>query len=364
MYTMIQCTPGRYEFEERSEMSQQADTATTDPSAGNAAYQGPALVVENLRVSFATYHGELTVVDGVSLEVQPGRILGIIGESGSGKSVTARAIMGLLPKYARIGGSILLNGRQIIGMPEEELCRLRGKEVAMIFQDPMHSLNPTQRIGRQLVESIRVHEDVTKAEARSRGMELLESVNIPNLDHSWNLYPHQMSGGMQQRVMIAMALSCNPSILIADEATTALDVTTQAQILELLKELQVRYNLTVILVSHDLGLAARYTDDVAIVYSGEVVETGTTEQVFNNMVMPYTYALFRSIPKLSDTPGEKLAVIPGSAPKLADVAGTCPFHPRCERARDLCRQEKPALRPTEAGHFFSCWYPIGGSVDE
>ena len=345
-------------------MPQKIDTLTVDRSGPAEHVVVPALAIEDLRVSFDTVHGELTVLDCVSLRAMPGRTLGIIGESGSGKSVTARAVMGLLPNYARVSGSIALGGREIIGLPESELCQLRGKDVAMIFQDPMHSLNPTQKVGRQLVEAIRVHEDLTKEEARVRGMGLLESVNIPNRSHCWSLYPHQLSGGMQQRIMIAMALSCNPSILIADEATTALDVTTQAQIMELLRDVQARLGLTVILVSHDLGLAARYTDDLAIVYAGEVVETGTTEDVFKGMAMPYTDALFRSIPRLADESGKELPVIRGTAPALIDVAGTCRFHPRCERVQDLCRQEKPALNGGDSGHAYACWYPIERSVDE
>lgn len=334
---------------------QQTQPAATATSAG----QERLLVVDDLKVGFSTRRGDVMAVNGVSFAVEPGKTVAIVGESGSGKSVTARTIMGLsCPPGWIAGGSILLDGQELVGLPDEEMRLLRGPKVAMIFQDPMRSLNPTMKIGRQITESIRLHTDMTKTQARKRSIELLESVRIAAPERRIDEYPHQLSGGMRQRVMIALALSCNPRLLIADEPTTALDVTTQAQILELLGDLQAEFGMAVVLITHDIGVAASYTDDVLVMYAGQIVEKAPTKTLFSNMRMPYTRALFDSIPSLDLEAHSMLPAIKGVPPDLAAAPPGCPFSPRCPRSIDRCTQDKPPLVELAPQHSWACWNPI------
>jgi oligopeptide/dipeptide ABC transporter ATP-binding protein len=316
----------------------------------------PLLVVEELRVRFTRGGRRINAVNGLSYELPPGRMMAIIGESGSGKSVSSRALMGLLPGTAEISGSILFDGRELIGMPEKEMRALRGGDIAMVFQDPSRSLNPTMRIGTQITEAIRAHSDLDKKAAKERAVELLRLVRLPAPDRRFHEYPHQLSGGMRQRVMIAIALSGNPRLLIADEATTALDVTTQAQIMELLVELQERLDMAVIMISHDLGLAASYAQDVVVMYAGRAVESAPTQTLFAHVRMPYTRALLGAIPALEREPHSLLPVTPGQPPDLSALPKGCPFRPRCPRASDKCI-EMPAFEEQEPLHSWACWHP-------
>ena len=337
--------------------SQQAKLASSITSE----LTGPLLVVDDLKVGFSTRRGDLMAVNGVSFRVEAGKTVAIVGESGSGKSVTARTIMGLsCPPGWIAGGSILLNGQEIVGMPDEQMRKLRGPQVAMIFQDPMRSLNPTMRIGRQITESVRLHTDMTKTQAHKRAIELLESVRIAAPERRVDEYPHQLSGGMRQRVMIALALSCNPRLLIADEPTTALDVTTQAQILELLAELQAELGMAVVLITHDIGVAASYTDEVLVMYAGQIVEKAPTRALFSNMRMPYTRALFDSIPSLDIEAHSMLPAIKGVPPDLTDPPPGCPFSPRCPRVIERCTREDPPLVELAPEHSWACWNPLPG----
>lgn len=318
----------------------------------------PLLVVDDLKVGFSTRRGDLMAVNGVSFSVESGKTVAIVGESGSGKSVTARTIMGLsCPPGWIAGGSMLFGGRELVGLTDDEMRELRGPQVAMIFQDPMRSLNPTMKIGRQITESIRLHTEMTKGQARQRAIELLGSVRIAAPERRVDEYPHQLSGGMRQRVMIALALSCNPRLLIADEPTTALDVTTQAQILELLSDLQSEMGMAVMLITHDIGVAASYTDDVLVMYAGQIVERAPTRTLFENMRMPYTRALFDSIPSLDLKPHSVLPAIQGVPPDLTDPPPGCPFSPRCTRALEKCSREKPPLLEQAERHAWACWNP-------
>jgi oligopeptide/dipeptide ABC transporter ATP-binding protein len=316
----------------------------------------PLLVVEDLRVRFTRGGRRINAVNGLSYELTPGRTLAIIGESGSGKSVSSRALMGLLPGTAEISGSILFDGRQLVGMPEKEMRSLRGGDIAMVFQDPARSLNPTMRIGTQITEAVRVHSDLDKKAAGERAVELLRMVRLPAPERRFHEYPHQLSGGMRQRVMIAIALAGNPRLLIADEATTALDVTTQAQIMELLVELQERLDMAVIMISHDLGLAASYAQDVVVMYAGRAVESAPTQTLFAHVRMPYTRALLGAIPALEREPHSLLPVTPGQPPDLSALPKGCPFRPRCPRASDKCI-EMPAFEEHEPQHSWACWHP-------
>ena len=316
----------------------------------------PLLVVEDLRVRFTRGGRRINAVNGLSYELPPGRMMAIIGESGSGKSVSSRALMGLLPGTAEISGSIRFDGRELIGMPEKEMRALRGGDIAMVFQDPARSLNPTMRIGTQITEAIRVHSDLDKKAAKERAVELLRLVRLPAPDRRFHEYPHQLSGGMRQRVMIAIALAGDPRLLIADEATTALDVTTQAQIMELLVELQERLDMAVIMISHDLGLAASYAQDVVVMYAGRAVESAPTQTLFGHVRMPYTRALLGAIPALEREPHSLLPVTPGQPPDLSALPKGCPFRPRCPRASDKC-VEMPPFEEQEPQHSWACWHP-------
>jgi oligopeptide/dipeptide ABC transporter ATP-binding protein len=305
----------------------------------------PLLRVSNLRTSFHTEAGLIRAVDGVDFELDTGRTLGVVGESGSGKSVTALSIMGLLDERGRIepGSSIVFEGRELTQLSDEQLERIRGNEISMIFQEPMTSLNPVYSIGEQIAEAVRLHENVSGKAAEARALEMLELVGIPEAARRLGDYPHQMSGGMRQRVMIGMALACNPKLLIADEPTTALDVTIQAQILELMSSLREQLGMSILLITHDLGVVAETCDDVAVMYGGRVVERGSVEQVFNSPQHPYTEALLQSIPMLGMTQAEPLRVIRGNVPSPLNWPKGCRFAPRCDYAFDRCKDELPPL---------------------
>lgn len=289
------------------------------------------LEVRDLRVGFQTDHGLLIAVDDVDFQVEAGKMLGIVGESGCGKSVTAQSIMRLLPQPAGqiLGGEVLLDGRDLTKVSLEEMRKIRGNDIAMIFQEPMTALNPVHRVGKQIMENILQHRPMSATAALKRAIELLQWVGIPAPDQRVNEYPHQLSGGMRQRVMIAMALSCNPRVLIADEPSTALDVTVQAQILDLLKRLQNETGMAVILITHDLGVVAETCDDVAVMYAGRIAERGPVESIFNRPLHPYTQGLMNCLPKLDHPPKTPLQVIPGSVPGLGDLPAGCRFASRC-----------------------------------
>jgi oligopeptide transport system ATP-binding protein len=303
------------------------------------------LDVDGLRMHFHTPTGVVKAVDGVDFTLDRGRTLAIVGESGSGKTVTVTTMMGLVPMPpGRVeGGTAMYKGSDLLRLPKESIRRIRGHEIAMIFQDPLTALNPVHRIGTQIIEMIRAHEDVTKKAARARAVDLLGLVGIPRPKERVDGYPHEFSGGMRQRAMIAMALALNPSILIADEPTTALDVTVQAQILELLLNLQREFGMGLIMITHDLGVVAQIADEILVMYAGRMVERGTPEQVFYRPLHPYTWGLIGSIPKLAVEEEERLVQIPGMPPSLQRVPPGCPFHPRCAFRFDACDKERPEL---------------------
>jgi peptide/nickel transport system ATP-binding protein/oligopeptide transport system ATP-binding protein len=316
----------------------------------------PLLRVENLRTYFHTRMGVIKAVDGVDLEVGERRTLGIVGESGSGKSVTALSIMGLIERPGRVaeGGRILFGGRDLAALPERQMQVIRGNAISIIFQEPMTSLNPVYTAGNQITEAIRLHRRIDARQARERAIELLGLVGIPSPEQRFSAYPHQMSGGMRQRVMIAMALACEPRLLIADEPTTALDVTIQAQILDLLRELRERLGMSIILITHDLGVVAEMCDDVAVMYAGRVVERGPVSAIFRNPQHPYTEALLRSIPLLGMTQAVPLHVIPGKVPSALHWPTGCRFAARCDYAVERCRREEPPLAEAAEGRA-ACW---------
>src|SRR5262245_21013015 len=316
------------------------------------------LELEDLHVRFATRDGVVTAVDGVSLSVERGRTVGIVGESGSGKSVTALTVMGLTrAPNTTVEGRVLLDGVDLLALPSEELRHVRGKRVAMIFQDPLSSLHPLLRIGSQLVEAIQTHEDVSDRAARARAIASLAEVGIPSPAERFDGYPHELSGGMRQRVMIAMALVLAPDVLIADEPTTALDVTVQAQILELIRTLQRDHGTAVVLITHDMGVIAETADDVAVMYAGRVAERGSVAAILDHPHHPYTWGLLQSLP--GGTRGERLHPIDGSPPSLIAVPGGCAFHPRCPYAFSVCPELVPLLRETEPDHWDACHLPLG-----
>ena len=323
----------------------------------------PLLEVGDLRTYFATREGDVKAVDGVSFEVERGTTLGIVGESGCGKSVTALSIMGLIPRPpARIvSGSIAFEGKDLTKLKERELENIRGHEIAMIFQDPMTSLNPTLKIGTQITEALQRHLGMSSKEARQRAVELLEEVRIPKAKERLDDYPHRYSGGMRQRVMIAIALSCNPKLLIADEPTTALDVTVQAGILDLLEELREQHEMAMILITHDMGVVAEAADDIVVMYAGQVVEQASTLELFDHPEHPYTEALLSALPALEGEGGReaRLASIPGRPPDLLDPPAACRFAPRCPHANlgDYCTVEPPELRELRPGHWVRSAHP-------
>jgi oligopeptide/dipeptide ABC transporter ATP-binding protein len=303
------------------------------------------LVIEDLSVTFPTPDGDVQAVRGVSMTVDAGAVLGVVGESGSGKSVTMMAVMGLLPKSARITGSVRFRGQELLGMRSSEMRQFRGKQIAMIFQDPMTSMNPVFTIGYQIAEAIRVHDrEETKQHAKRRAIELLELVGIPQAGRRVDSYPHEFSGGMRQRAMIAMAMANDPALLIADEPTTALDVTIQAQILEVLQKVREEKDVGIALITHDLGVIAGMVDDVAVMYAGQVVEEGLVDDVFYRSHHPYTLGLLASLPRLDEGGEMRLTPIRGTPPSLIRLPSGCSFHPRCPAAQEMCTATEPALR--------------------
>jgi peptide/nickel transport system ATP-binding protein len=321
----------------------------------------PLLEVRDIRTVFDTEHGRVVAVDGVSLNLERGRTLGVVGESGSGKTVLARSIMGLLSaERAEVTGSVRFDGREMIGADPALLRSLWGPEIAMVFQDPMTALNPVMRIGRQITESLVHHLDMRKRDARATSLTLLQSVRIPDAERRLREYPHQLSGGMRQRVAIAIALACGPRLLLADEPTTALDVTVQAQILDLLQKQQQERFMAMILVTHDLGVVATRADEIAVMYAGRIVELAPTRALFADVKMPYTEALLGSIPRIDDPSHRRLAAIGGRPPSPIEASSGCRFAPRCPYAREKCRQEEPPLVEADTpGHLYRCWYPVG-----
>ena len=324
---------------------------------------GPTLLsVEGLSVDLPTPRGRLRAVDNVDLAVAPGQTLGIVGESGCGKTMLSRAVLQLLPKRAKLTGRVVFDGQDLSQLAPEALRKLRGRSLAVVFQDPMTSLNPVLTIGSQLIETLQEHLGMDQAAATKRSVELLTAVGIPAPEQRLKQYPHQLSGGMRQRVAIAIALSCEPKLLIADEPTTALDVTVQAQILDLLAREQRRRHMAMIIITHDLGVVAGRTDDVAVMYAGRVVERAPTRALFKNMRMPYTEALLEAIPKLDSAPHTALPAISGRPPDPTRPTPGCSFAPRCRYADDRCKAAKPGLSaPDVARHQFACWHPLGVS---
>jgi peptide/nickel transport system ATP-binding protein len=317
----------------------------------------PLLEVDDLRVQFVTNDGVVHAVDGVSFSVDAGHTLGIVGESGSGKTVVSLTTMGLTrSRTTRISGRITFEKRNLLDLPARELRRIRGNEIAMIFQDPLSSLHPFYKVGWQLVETMQAHRDVSRAAARDRALELLELVGIPDARRRLNQYPHEFSGGMRQRAMIAMALANEPKLLIADEPTTALDVTVQAQILALIGDLQRRLGMAVIIITHDLGVVAEIADEIGVMYAGRIVEQGSTSQIFETPQHPYTWGLLKSIPRLDTVRDEELVPISGRPPSLIYRPSGCFFHPRCPYARAAHRRVDPRLSPVpgDAGHEVAC----------
>ena len=321
----------------------------------------PLLEVRDLTVSFDTDDGVVHAVDGISYSVDPGRSLGIVGESGSGKSVSSQTILGLTRAgNATFSGQVLFEGRDLLTMSERDMREVRGEDIAMIFQDPLSSLHPFHRIGDQLIEAVRTHHDVTKQAAKERAVEMLSLVGIPDPKGRIASYPHEFSGGMRQRTMIAMALINSPKLLIADEPTTALDVTVQAQILELIARLQEETGTAVILITHDLGVVAEMTHDIAVMYAGRIVERATTEQLFASPQHPYTWGLLRSIPRLDTLRGEQLVPIEGRPPSLINRPSGCAFHPRCPFVREAHKRVDPTLEPVDGdpAHEVACLLPV------
>jgi peptide/nickel transport system ATP-binding protein len=317
----------------------------------------PLLQVEDLRVRFLTDDGIVHAVDGISYSVDTGKTLGIVGESGSGKSVASLTTLGLTrSRTTRIEGRLLFEGRDLLALDEREMQRIRGNEIAMIFQDPLSSLHPFYKVGTQLIEAVRVHRDVSHAAARDRAVELLELVGIPDPRRRVDQYPHEFSGGMRQRAMIAMALANEPKLLIADEPTTALDVTVQAQILALLQDLQNRLGMAIIMITHDLGVVAEIADDIVVMYAGRIVERGATAQIFDTPEHPYTWGLLTSIPRLDTPRTSELVPISGRPPSLINRPAGCHFHPRCPYVRDAHRRIDPRLAPVpgDEGHEVAC----------
>ena len=325
------------------------------------------LQVNDLRISFETHAGVVQAVRGVSFDLDQGEALAIVGESGCGKSVTSQSLLQLVPtppgKYE--GGEVLFKEKNLLTLHEKEMQKIRGNQISMIFQDPMTSLNPTMTIGRQLVEGIVKHRNLSKVEAQRRAKEMLRLVGIPNAEQRMKQHPHLFSGGMRQRVMIAMALACEPQILIADEPTTALDVTIQAQILDLMKQLQNKIGTSIILITHDLGVVANLAQRVIVMYAGQIMETGTTDDVFYTAKHPYTWGLLASMPRLDSDRDEALKAIPGTPPDLADPPQGCPFAARCPYAMQVCQKEMPAFTEVAPGHHVACWltHPLAPEVE-
>ena len=315
------------------------------------------LEVKDLATHFFTQDGVVKAVDGISYTLAEGEVLGVVGESGCGKSVHALSIMRLVanPPGRIVAGEILFEGENLLNMDDSEMRHIRGNRIAMVFQEPMTSWNPVLTIGRQLTEPLELHQKMARREARTRAAELLQTVGIPDSESRLSDYPHQFSGGMRQRVMIAMALSCNPRLIIADEPTTALDVTIQAQILELMRDLAVEFGTAMVIITHNLGVVARYAHRVVVMYAGKIVETGTAHDIYRNPRHPYTIALLNSVPRLDATERVRLDAIEGLPPDLVDLPQGCSFAPRCKYAYERCTQETPVLLETDTNHTSACW---------
>jgi peptide/nickel transport system ATP-binding protein len=332
----------------------------------SAPLDGPLLEVKDLKTAFQTGRGLARAVDGVSFSLERGRTLGVVGESGSGKTVLSRSVMGLLPKAGvERSGSIQFEGRELLDASNDDLRQLWGSQMAMVFQDPMTSLNPVMKIGNQITEGLLFHLDIDKKYARELAVALLQSVGIPEAARRLNEYPHQLSGGMRQRVMIALAIACGPKLLFADEPTTALDVTVQAQILDLLQEQQRERFMAMILVTHDLGVVAGRTDEIAVMYAGRVVEKAPTRVLFTKTRHPYTEALLRSIPKLNAPSHSRLSSISGRPPDIINPPPGCKFAPRCPYVQPRCEAEEPPLLDADTpGHEYRCWIPVGTAENQ
>jgi len=337
--------------------------STATARAVQEAESETVLDVTDLKTHFLTARGRVRAVDGVSLTLKRGNTLGIVGESGSGKTIFSRSVMNLLPKEnVRRSGSVMFLGQELMDLDAKSMRRLCGADVAMVFQDPMSSLNPVMTIGKQITESLRLHLGMNRHESKDTAVALLRSVNIPEAERRFAEYPHQLSGGMRQRVMIALALACGPRLLFADEPTTALDVTVQAEILNLLQDQQADRFMAMVLITHDLGVVAGRTDEIAVMYAGKVVEQAATSVLFSKMRHPYTEALLRSIPKIDNPSHTRLRVITGRPPDLLHPPPGCPFAPRCPYVGDDCRAEMPPLEYDEAaGHRFACFHPLGSA---
>jgi peptide/nickel transport system ATP-binding protein len=312
------------------------------------------LEVAELRVTLQTARGAADALRDVSFMIDRGDTVGLIGESGCGKSITALALMGLLPEGAQVAGSIRLDGRELVGLSEDAMCALRGRRIGMVFQEPMTALNPLHTVGHQIAEPLRLHMGLSARDARARALRLLERVRVPDAARRLDAYPHQLSGGQRQRVVIAIALACGPDLLIADEPTTALDVTVQREVLELIAELVAERGMGLLLISHNLGVMARTVRRLMVMYGGRVVEAGPTDSVFARLAHPYTRALFASRPRLGLARGTRLATIPGRVPELADLPIGCPFADRCDRVIDACRRAMPLPAPVAAAHEARC----------
>jgi oligopeptide/dipeptide ABC transporter ATP-binding protein len=335
------------DYQNRSDLAVSASTQDSDV----------VLSVENLTVTFPTDDGLVKAVRGVSYDLRRGESLGIVGESGSGKSVTSLAVMGLLPKTAKVTGSAKVLGREMLGLSDAELSEVRGKHVAMIFQDPLTSLNPVYTIGYQLVEAVQAHNEISDAQAKRRAVELLDIVGIPYPEQRVHTYPHELSGGMRQRVVIAIAIANNPDVIIADEPTTALDVTVQAQVLAALETARRETGAALVLITHDLGVIAGQAERVNVMYAGKLVESGTVDEIFYTPRMPYTLGLLGSLPRLDESRSERLTPILGTPPSLVNLPPGCPFAPRCPMAEALCREEEPDLLSTSGGrHTAACHF--------
>jgi oligopeptide transport system ATP-binding protein len=318
------------------------------------------LQVKDLRTHFFTDEGVVRAVDGISYDVQEGETMGLVGESGCGKSVSALSILRLIPSPPGkiVGGEVWFDGQDLLKVDEDEIRHVRGNRIAMIFQEPMTSLNPVLTIGRQITEALELHLKMNRNAANRRAVELLELVGIPEAHTRLNDYPHQFSGGMRQRVMIAMALSCNPKLLLADEPTTALDVTIQAQILEIMARLSSEFGTAVIIITHNLGVVARYANRVNVMYAGKIVESGSAREIYGRPRHPYTLGLLRSVPRLDEARRDKLVPIEGLPPDLANIPPGCSFYPRCTYRIDRCRQEEPPLMLVDAKHYAACWVDV------
>jgi peptide/nickel transport system ATP-binding protein len=320
-----------------------------------AAMPGPPLLaVSDLRVTLNTPRGPADALRGISLELRRGETLGLIGESGCGKSMTALALMGLLPEGARVSGSIRLDGRELVGLPDDDWCALRGERIAMVFQEPMTALNPLHTIGRQIGESLRLHKGLDAAAARAEALRLLERVQLPQAARRLDAHPHQLSGGQRQRVVIAIALACSPDLLIADEPTTALDVTIQREVLDLIGQLVAEDGMALLLISHDLGVMAETVQRMLVMYGGSVVESGPTDAVFARLAHPYTRGLFAARPRLGLPRGTRLPTIPGRVPELVDMPPGCPFSDRCAWVIDDCRRAPPPPVEVQPAHAARC----------